>query len=132
MTTWYEKRGRRYVPVAEHEMRGWDVWTEGTYLVSVKPGVRSTMRLVSPASGEVEAAIKIVKDGMLSAMLQMNQSAGEPMAKTEEDRERAKKAHAAYMEIMGDRGAWFKGVSMHDVIDAGLSVLREHMKKEQA
>jgi len=39
MTTYYRKVGARYVPVAESELMS--AWTEGNYLVHVRPGGRN-------------------------------------------------------------------------------------------
>ena len=128
MTTYYEKRGRRYIPVAEREM--YDALTAGTYLVVIQPGLRSMKRLVQPASGEVEAAIRIAEQAMVDAMRTMNESPGEPMGlATEAEKTLAKKAYAAYTAVVGkDRMLHFRGVSMHDVVEAGIKALRESLK----
>lgn len=128
MTTYYAKRGRRYIPVAEHQT--YDTLTEGTYLVVVKPGSRSMTRLVQPASGEVEAAIRIAEQAMVEAMRAMNESPGEPVGlSTEAEKALAKKAYAAYTAVVGkDRMLHFRGVSMYDVVQAGIKALRESLK----
>lgn len=125
MTTFYAKRGRRYVPVAEHDR--FDALTEGSYLLVVRPGSRSLVRLVKPASGEVEAAINIARKAMEQAMVEKNRTSGEPMV-PEKDKERARKAYAAYSAIMGaDRMVSYRGISMSDIVDAGIQALKEHM-----
>ena len=127
MTTWYEKRGRRYVPVAEHDR--YDALTEGTYLLVVRPGSRSMCRLVKPASGEVEAAIHIAYGAMVDAMRKTNESISEPMGlMTEKEKQLARKALEAYRAVWGrERMVSYRGVSMHDVVDAGIQALKEHM-----
>lgn len=127
MTTYYAKRGRRYYPIAEH-MR-FDALTEGAYLMVVHPGGHSLTRLVKPASGEVEAAIHIAQEAMVTAMREKNQSSGEPIGLyTKKDRDLARKAWKAYCDVFGsERTASFRGVSMRDVVDAGIKALREHI-----
>ncbi len=70
MTTLYEKvmEGKRvrYVPVSEREQ--WDSWPEGHYLVSVKPGSRSSRSLVAPDTAAFEAACSLHED-QLAAMI---------------------------------------------------------------
>lgn len=130
MTTWYEKRGRRYVPVAEHDR--YDALTEGAYLLIVKPGSRSMCRLVKPASGEVEAAIHIAYAAMVDAMRRTNESS-EPMGLlTEKEKQLARKALEAYRAVWGrERMVSYRGVSMHDVVDAGIQALKEYIHAQK-
>lgn len=129
VTTYYEKRGRRYVPIAEDAR--FDALTEGHYLVVIKPGLRSMTRLVEPASGEVEAAIRVARVAMEEAMAAANRSSGEAMGlPTKEDKERAERAYQAWLGVMGERwSVSYRGVSMHDIVEAGIQALRKEMQK---
>lgn len=130
MTTYYAKRGRRYYPIAEHMT--YDTLTRGTYLVAIEPGGYSCTRLVKPASGEVEAAIRIAQEAMVAAMREMNANCGEPMGmETKKEKELARKAWKAYCDVFGrDRMTSYRGVSMHDVVNAGIKALREHINAQ--
>lgn len=128
MTTYYEKRGRRYYPIAERD--AFDAIPEGDWLVCVKPGLRSARRMIKPAYPEIEAAIKVAQDAMLEAMYKARQCDKLDASRiSEKDRERYRKAFEAWKAIVGDVPLYFEGVSMHDVIEAGLDALREHCKK---
>lgn len=129
VTTYYEKRGRRYFPIAENDR--FDALTKGHYLIVVEPGLRSTTRLIEPASGEVEAAIRIARVAMEEAMLAANRRSGGAMGlPTEEDKRRAERAYQAWLSVMGERwSVSYRGVSMHDVVEAGIQALRKEMQK---
>lgn len=130
MTTYYAKRGRRYYPIAEHMT--FDALTDGTYLMVVHPGGHSWTRLVKPASGEVEAAIRIAQEAMVTAMREMNANCGEPMGmETKKEQELARKAWKAYCDVFGkERMVSYRGVNMHDVVNAGIKALREHINAQ--
>lgn len=130
MTTYFAKRGRRYYPIAEHMT--YDTLTKGTYLVTIEPGGYSWTRLVEPASGEVEAAIRIAQEAMVTAMREMNANCGEPMGmETKKEQELARKAWKAYCDVFGkERMVSYRGVSMHDVVNAGIKALREHINAQ--
>lgn len=127
MTTYYEKRGRRYYPIAESD--AFDAIPEGYWLVSVKPGLRSARRMIKPAYPEIEAAIKVAQDAMLEAMYKVRQCDKLDTSRiSQKDRERYHKAFEAWKAIVGDVPLYFEGVSMNDVIEAGLDALRSELK----
>ena len=72
MTTYYEKRGRRYYPVAEHMTR--DALPEGHYLVTVKPGVTSWTRDITPDTAALKAAQNIVIDELAKWIYEAGQA----------------------------------------------------------
>lgn len=69
MTTLYEKRGRRYVPVADE--RKWDSWPQGFHLIYVKPGSRAAKFSINPDRAGLLAALqeheKLLLDKMSEA-----------------------------------------------------------------
>lgn len=142
MPTLYEKRGRRYYPVAEQQV--FDSIPGGHWLVSVYPGVRTQRRILEPSIAEAEAAIEQAAEAMVAAMNEANRPtfdlrrtvAGGYRAVTPEETERYKRAYKAWSDIVGDQPLCFNGVSMYDVVQAGIDVLRkrmiaESMQKEQ-
>lgn len=52
--TYYEKRGRRYYPVAEDITL--NAYPEGDYLISVKPGCTSSRRTIQPDHAAIDFA----------------------------------------------------------------------------
>ena len=123
--TLYEKRGRRYVPVAEEN--AFAGIPEGWWLVHVKPGGLSSRRMLTPAHAEVEAAMRLAEDVMVEAM-RRKQGASDLNPRPYRDPAKARRAWKAWADIMGDETMLcFDGVSMRDVVDAGLDALRKHM-----
>ncbi len=125
MTTLYEKRGRNYRPVAESET--YSSLTEGWYLVHVRPGTTSVKRLIEPAYAELEAAIKVATDAMVDAMRERQVPTGPDVRHVPEHRrEKYRRAWEAWKAIVGDVPLYFEGVSMHDIVKAGLDAVRKH------
>jgi hypothetical protein len=58
MKVLYEKRGRRYVPVAEDMHHKWDFFTEGAHLILVKPGSKTVVYNIDPDDAMLRAACK--------------------------------------------------------------------------
>lgn len=121
--TLYEKRGRRYYPVSERET--FDGIPEGWWLVRVQPGLRSSRRIVAPDTVGLEAAMFLAEEAMVEAMRKRQEVTGVSVRHVPEN-ERAKyqRAWEAWKAIVGDVPLYFEGVSMHDVVAAGLDVLR--------
>lgn len=126
MTTFYEKRGRRYVPVAETDT--YHGLTKGSYLVVVAPGSTSVRRLAEPAIPEIEAAMLVAEEAMVGAMYEAAKC--KPDTRKMPPRLKAKydRAWEAWKTIIGkDAPIYFEGVSMQDVVEAGLQALRKRM-----
>lgn len=60
MKTLYEKRGRRYVPVAERDT--YDAWPQGSHLVVCKPGSRVVRFNIDPDQAALMAAVEPLRD----------------------------------------------------------------------
>lgn len=67
MNTLYEKRGRRYVPVAESVAI--DSLPSGAHLVVVEPGIRSVTRRIDPAEAAIRAACRSIEKDVSRALL---------------------------------------------------------------
>ncbi len=66
--TFYRKRGRRYVPVAEYDDTFLSSLQLGNHLVQVKPGVRTVHFQIEPDNAAVLAAIKQCGDEAATAL----------------------------------------------------------------
>lgn len=124
MTTLYEKRGRRYYPVRETEAL--DGLGEGSWVVTVQKDNGSTLtsiqRAIEPAYVEVLAAVAILSRAMSEAM----RKACQLSPKSESLTKKEKEAYKAFCDIMGENALMaFKGVSMADVVAAGVEKLQE-------
>ena len=66
--TYYEKRGRRYVPVAEYDNDWMDSFPEGNHLIVCRPGSVSRRYDVDPALAPMIAAGLYAEDAMSRAI----------------------------------------------------------------
>jgi hypothetical protein len=119
-TTLYHKVGNKYKPVAEYV--DVDFWRTGTYLVVVRPGMKSIKRLVFPRDvAEVEAAFDIMQRGMSKAILD---KAATPLIKQQKLTPLQAKAFALWRRAFNTRVVWFP--STHEIVEAGLDELRKY------
>lgn len=127
MSTYYIKKGRKYVPIAED--RTWDTIPLGYHVVSVKPGSTYWKYRISPDLATFEAASQIAKEAMIERMMKVNEMKISPKHYPEYMRPKVEKAFQAWKKIIGvDLPLTFEGVSMSDIIEAGISAVREEQK----
>lgn len=69
MTTLYEKRGRRYYPVAEE--RQYDSWPAGSHLVVVQPGCQHYSYNVDPDRAALLAAAVPIREQIIERLVEM-------------------------------------------------------------
>ena len=70
---YYEKVGRRYVPVAEYDNKFMDSFTKGNHLVMVYPGGSSRRFNINPDYAALIAASRVAEDAMARAISQASE-----------------------------------------------------------
>ena len=122
--TLYEKRGRRYVPVRETVR--YDSFPMGSYLLRVSAGSTQITPIdLEPDRPQFAALADEMRDAMAEAMSEANRTElAVPEPLTPEQQNAAAKFRAA----MGGGMIVFRGVSMRDVVDAGIAVLKGKLK----
>jgi len=65
---YYEKRGRRYVPVSEHDNDFMDSFTKGNHLVMSYPGGQSRRYNIDPNYAAMIAAGRVAEDAICQAI----------------------------------------------------------------
>jgi len=65
---YYEKKGRRYVPVSEHDSEYLDSFSKGTHIVMCYPGGQSRRYNIDPNYAAMIAAGRVAEDGICEAM----------------------------------------------------------------
>ena len=65
---YYEKRGRRYVPVAEHDYELHDAMPKGNHLIMCYPGGQSRRYNINPNYAAMIAAGRVAEDAICDAM----------------------------------------------------------------
>ena len=66
---YYEKVGRKYVPVSEYDNDLLDSFTKGTHLVQVYPGGSSRRYNIDPAYAPMIAAGRVAEDAISKALI---------------------------------------------------------------
>ena len=126
--TLYEKRGRRYHPVAEYTDLHANSYPHGAYLFRVREGFTELTPLrkqVDASRPEFAALAAEMKDAMLAAMNEANQSRPQtPEVLTPEQQA----AVLAFRKAMGDGLTVFRGASLQEIVEAGVTALLSRVK----
>lgn len=118
---YYERVGRKYVPVAEYDNDLLDAFTKGTHLVQVYPGGSSRRYNIDPAYAPMIAAGRVAEDAICRAI----SKAGELRPKQTLLTEGQRKAWAKLAKEMGDELCTLHGLSVHDCAEAGVKAMQE-------
>lgn len=124
----YEKVGRRYVPVAEYDNELLDSFPKGNHLVMCYPGGSSRRFNVDPALAPMIAAGRYAEQSMHDALRkasEMHRSKYENTILTEEQHV----AWKQFVEVMGERGRYVQWNSIHDIAEAGIKAMEEEAER---
>jgi len=122
---YYEKRGRRYVPVQEYDGDFMDSYSEGTHLLMVYPGGQSRRYNINPAYAPMIAAGRVAEDAICRAISKASEMrpARTPITLGQ------KKAWEKLAKELGDELATLHGLSVHDCAEAGVKAMQEEADK---
>ena len=122
---YYEKVGRKYVPVAEYDNDFLDSFPKGNHLVMSYPGGTSRRFNIDPNYAAMIAAGRLAEDAMCRAI-----------SKTSELRPKStpitpgqKKAWEKLAKEFGDELYTLHGLSVHDCAEAGVKAMMEEADK---
>jgi hypothetical protein len=121
----YEKRGRRYYPVAEYDSNLMDSFPEGNHLVMCYPDGKSLRYNVDPNYAAMIAAGRVARDSICNAI----SKASEMKASRPPLTDGQIKAWKNLKKEFGDDLMGLKGVSLHDCVDAGMNAMMEEANK---
>jgi hypothetical protein len=116
---YYEKVGRRYVPVAEYDNDLMDAFTKGTHLVQVYPGGASRRYNIDPAYAPMIAASRVAEDAICRAISEASELRPKQTPITEGQR----KAWKKLAQEFGDELCTLHGLSVHDCAEAGVKAM---------
>ena len=122
---YYEKIGRRYVPVAEYDSTLMDSFPKGAHLVMSYPGGTSRRFNIDPAHAPLIAAARVAKYKMCSAVQRASESRPTQTPITEEQRD----AWIKLQEAFGDSLASLTTSSANDIAEAGINALIEESEQ---
>jgi len=121
----YEKKGRRYVPVAEYDNDFLDSFPKGNHLVMSYPGGTSRRFNIDPNYAAMIAAGRVAEDAICKAI----SKASELRPKSTPITPGQKKAWEKLAKEFGDDLCTLHGLSVHDCAEAGVKAMMEEADK---
>ena len=122
---YYEKIGRKYVPVAEYDGDFMDSYTHGTHLLMVYPGGASRRYNIDPNYAAMIAAGRVAEEAIIRAM----HKASELRPKQTPITLGQKRAWERLAKEFGDELCTLHGLSVHDCAEAGVKAMMKEADK---
>jgi hypothetical protein len=122
---YYEKVGRRYVPVAEYDNDLLDSFTKGNHLVMCYPGGTSRRFNIDPAYAPMIAAGRVAEDAVCRAISKASELRPQRTPITPGQ----KKAWEKLAKELGDELATLNGLCIRDCAEAGVKAMTEEAEK---
>jgi hypothetical protein len=118
---YYEKVGRRYVPVAEYDNDFMDSYTKGNHLVMCYPGGTSRRFNIDPNYAAMIAAGRVAEDVISSAVVKASEMRPHRTPITEKQRE----AWDNLTKAFGDERYYIELPSAREIAEAGVRAMQE-------
>ena len=122
---YYEKVGRKYVPVAEYDSEYLDSFPKGNHLVMCYPGGSSRRFCIDPALAPMIAAGRFAEDAICEAMRKASEMRPQRTPITEGQRRAWKKLAKEF----GDDLATLSLGCARDIADAGVNAMQDEADK---
>jgi hypothetical protein len=122
---YYEKRGRRYVPVSEYDSEYLDSFSKGTHIVMVYPGGQSRRYNIDPAYAPMIAAARVAEDEICRAISKASEMRPARTLITPGQ----KKAWEKLAKELGDELATLNGLCIRDCAEAGVKAMQQEADK---
>jgi len=122
---YYEKIGRRYVPVAEYDSDLLDSFSKGTHLVMAYPGGQSRRFNIDPNYAAMIAAARVAEDEICRAISKASEMRPQRTPITPGQ----KKAWEKLAKELGDELATLNGLCIRDCAEAGVKAMQEEADK---
>lgn len=118
---YYEKKGRRYVPVAEYDNEFMDSFTKGNHLLMIYPGGASRRFNIDPAYAPMIAAGRVAEDAVCRAISKASELRPQQTPITLGQ----KKAWEKLAKEFGSELATLSGLCIRDCAEAGVKAMQE-------
>ena len=122
---YYEKRGRRYVPVSEYDSDLFNSMSHGSHLVLCYPGGHSIRYKVNPNHAALIAASRVAEDAMSNALFRASEMRPKHKPITEEQREAWRNLQQAF----GDDMYSLHTESARGIAEIGIQALQAEAEK---
>jgi hypothetical protein len=122
---YYEKVGRRYVPVAEYDNDYMDSFPKGNHLVMCYPGGTSRRFNVDPNYAAMIAAGRVAEDTISQALVKASEMRPHKAPITEKQR----KAWDNLAKAFGDERYYIEIPSAREIAEAGIKAMQDEAFK---
>jgi len=126
---YYEKVGRRYVPVSEYDSNFLDSFTNGTHLVMSYPGGKSTRYNVDPNYAAMIAAGRIAEDAISKRISEATEIRRNYKNRQTPLTPGQRKAWDKLIEEMGEDARQLEWPSVRECAEAGVRAMQEEADK---
>jgi hypothetical protein len=122
---YYEKRGRRYVPVSEYDNDFLDSFTKGNHLVMSYPGGTSRRFNIDPNYAAMIAAGRVAEDAVCKAINKASEMrpARTPITPAQQ------RAWKKLAKEFGDELCTLHGTSTRDIAEAAVTAMQAEADK---
>lgn len=121
----YEKKGRKYVPVLEYDNELLDSFPKGAHLVVCYPGGSSRRFNIDPAYAPMIAAGRVAEDAISTAIMKATEVQPRRKALTQEELD----AWNNLVEVWGEEARSLTRPAARDVAEAGIKAMMEEADK---
>jgi hypothetical protein len=128
----YEKVGRKYVPVSEYDSNLLDAFPKGTHIIISYPGGQSTRYNIDPAYAPMIAAGRVAEDVISNAIMKatelrrnsrQNSEGKIPLTQEQQD------AWNNLIHAFGDDARQLEWPSVRECAEAGVKAMQEEAHK---
>jgi len=121
----YEKRGNRYYPVSEYDSNLMDGLPQGSHLLIVYPGGKSTRCNIDPNYAAMIAAGRLAEDAISSELMRASDLRPKSRPLTPEQ----KAAWEHLVEVFGPEARYLEWPSAREVADAAVRAMQVEADK---
>ncbi len=118
---YYEKKGRRYVPVSEYDSEYLDSFSKGTHIVMSYPGGQSRRYNIDPNYAAMIAAGRVAEDAISKAV----QQASEMRPHNKPITEKQRKAWEALAKAFGSDRYYIEIPSAREIAEEGVKAMQQ-------
>lgn len=125
----YEKVGRKYVPVQEYDNELLDAFPKGAHLVLVYPGGSSRRYNINPNNAALIAASRVFEDAVASAMLKAQELRLNYRLREKPLTPEQKAAWDHLVKVFGEDARQLEWPSIRETAEAGAKALIDEAEK---
>jgi hypothetical protein len=125
----YEKVGRKYVPVYEYDQTLMDAFPKGTHIVMCYPGGQSTRYNVNPNYASMIAAGRLAEDEISKKMMEASEIR---LQRKDRDKQLTPSQRAAWDNLVkefGDSAKQLEWASVREIAEAGVNAMQAEADK---